>query len=105
MSGYLRRIRDFNPDIKLFLLYNLLANVGFGVTELIFNLYLLELGFQEDYIGEWRAIQTCAMAAGSASVGAVLNRFGIWQGIVGGFSLLIAASVSLALTESATLLL
>lgn len=105
MKGFFRGIRDYEPDIKLFLLYNLLANVGFGVTELIFNLYLVELGYREDYIGEWRAVQTCAMAAGAASVGLVLNRFGTWRGIVGGFALLNAASVALALSEHRLVLL
>ena len=38
--GYLRRQFNFSRDIRLFLLYNLLANVGWGVFALIFNLYL-----------------------------------------------------------------
>ena len=37
MSSYIRRVRGFSFDIKLFLLYNLLANIGFGVIELVFN--------------------------------------------------------------------
>ena len=82
MHGYLRRIQGFGPDIKLFLLYNLLANIGYGVIELIFNLYLLKLGLLEDFIGEWRAVQTICMAVSAALIGTILNRFGIWRGIV-----------------------
>jgi len=52
MATYLRRVRNFSFDIKLFLLYNLLANIGFGVIELVFNFYLLELGYREDFIGD-----------------------------------------------------
>jgi MFS family permease len=105
MHGYLRRVQGFGPDIKLFLVYNLLANIGFGVIELIFNLYLLKLDLREDYIGEWRAVQTICMAAGAATVGTLLNRFGTWRGIVGGFSLLMASSMALAFAESPHLLL
>lgn len=105
MHGYLRRIQGFGPDIKLFLVYNLLANIGYGVIELIFNLYLLELDLREDYIGEWRAVQTICMAAGAASVGTILNRFGTWRGIVGGFSLIIASSLALAFAEDPQVLL
>jgi MFS family permease len=105
MKGYLRRVQGFGPDIKLFLVYNLLANIGFGVIELIFNLYLLELDLREDFIGEWRAVQTICMAAGAASVGTLLNRFGTWRGIVGGFGLLLASSLALAFAESPQLLL
>jgi MFS family permease len=104
MAGYLGRIRGFGPDVKLFLTYNLLANVGFGVTELIFNLYLLRLGFREDYIGEWRAVQTISMAVGSASVGTMLNRFGTWRAIVAGFALLLSSSFLLAFAEDRNLL-
>jgi hypothetical protein len=38
--GYLRRQFNFSRDVRLFLFYNLLANVGWGVFALIFNLYL-----------------------------------------------------------------
>lgn len=105
MRGYLRRIRGFGPDVKLFLLYNLLANIGYGVIELIFNLYLLKLGLREDFIGEWRAVQTVSMAAGAAGVGIILNRFGTWRSIVGGFSIIVASSLSLAFAENPSLLL
>jgi MFS family permease len=105
MSGYLKRVRNFGPDVKLFLIYNLLANVGFGVTELIFNLYLLKLGFREDYIGEWRAVQTICMAVSAAFVGFLLNRFGTWRCIVVGFSLLILSTLALAFAEDRQVLL
>ncbi len=105
MHGYLRRVQGFGPDIKLFLVYNLLANIGYGVIELIFNLYLLKLDLREDYIGEWRAVQTICMAAGAATIGTILNRFGTWRAIVCGFSLLVASSLALAFAENPQLLL
>lgn len=105
MHGYLRRIQGFGPDIKLFLVYNLLANIGFGVIELIFNLYLLKLGYKEDFIGDWRAVLTICMAASAALIGTILNRFGVWRGIVMGFSMLIASSLALAFAESSHVLL
>ena len=48
MSAYIRRIRDFSPDIKRFLFYGLMANIGFGAVELVLNFYILELGYRED---------------------------------------------------------
>ncbi|MDP9354315.1 MAG: hypothetical protein M3R02_03375, partial [Chloroflexota bacterium] len=87
MSGYIRRIRGFSRDIKLFLLYNLLVNVGFGVFQLIFNLYLYGLALREDYIGAFNAVQTLAMAAAAVTMGTLLNRFGTWRCITAGASL------------------
>jgi MFS family permease len=105
MLSYWKRIQNFAPDIKLFLLYNLLANVGFGVTELVFNFYLLELGFREDFIGEWRSVQTIAMACAAATVGFFINRFRVWNAIFAGFLLFVLTSFGLGLAENRLLLL
>ncbi len=105
MSAYIRRIRDFSPDIKRFLFYGLMANIGFGAVELVLNFYFLELGYREDFIGEWRAVQTIAMAIVALLIGPLINRFGPWKVIVGGFSLLTASSVVLAFSEMQWMLL
>jgi MFS family permease len=103
--GYLRRQFNFSRDIRLFLVYNLLANVGWGVFALIFNLYLRELHLREDDMGAFSAAQTLAMAGGAASMGMVLDRLGIWRSIVSGVSLFLAASIGLAFAERPQLLL
>ena len=99
MSAYIRRIRDFSPDIKRFLFYGLMANIGFGAVELVLNFYFLELGYREDFIGEWRAVQTISMAVVALLIGPLINRFGPWKAIVGGFAFLTASSMTLALSE------
>jgi len=105
MYSYLQRVRSFSPDIKLVLLYCLLANIGYGVIELIFNFYLLELGYREDFIGQWRAVATLAVAGASLGLGTAINRFGNWRTMVGGFALLCASSFGLGLATSSTVLL
>jgi MFS family permease len=104
MSNYVRRVRNFSFDIKLFLLYNLLANIGFGAIELIFNFYLLEIGYREDFIGEWRAVQTISMAVAAASIGFWINRYGPWKVIFAGFAVFSVSSVLLGLSENRWLL-
>ncbi len=104
MSTYLRRVLAFSPDIRLFLLYNLLANIGFGTIELVFNFYLIELGHREDFIGEWRAVQTVSMAVAALSIGFWINRFGPWRTIVGGFFIFTLSSFGLGLAEDSLLL-
>jgi MFS family permease len=104
--GNVRRWVDANlsRDLRLFLLYNLLANVGWGVFALIFNLYLRELGLREDDMGTFSAVQTLAMAGGAATMGMVLDRLGIWRAIVAGVALFLAASFGLAFAEQRALL-
>lgn len=105
MLTYLRRVRSFNPDVKLILVYCLLANIGFGVIELIFNFYLLGLGYREDFIGQWRAVATLSVAAGSFGMGAAINRFGNWRVLVAGFSVLCVSSFGLGLSTNEWLLM
>lgn len=104
MSSYLRRVLSFSFDLKLLLLYNLLANIGFGTIELVFNFYLIELGHREDFIGEWRAVQTVAMAIAALTIGFWINRYGPWRVIVGGFTIFSVASFGLGLAEQTWLL-
>ena len=105
MGGYLRRIRGFRRDIKLFLLMNLIAYVGFGVFALIYNLYLYELGLREDYIGALNAVQTLATAAAALGFGPVLRRFGAWRCLVAGIGLFLVAASALALVTAPAALL
>lgn len=105
MFTYLQRVRSFNPDVKLILVYCLLANIGFGVIELIFNFYLLELGYREDFIGQWRAVATLSVAAASFGMGAAINRFGNWRVLVTGFAVLCVSSFGLGLSTNQWLLM
>ncbi|MBA2753275.1 MAG: MFS transporter [Chloroflexia bacterium] len=105
MSGYLRRIRGFRRDIRLFLLMNLVAYVGFGVFALIYNLYLYELGLREDYIGALNAVQTLATAAAALSFGPVLRRIGAWRCLVAGIGVFLVAASALALVTAPAVLL
>lgn len=97
MREYIRRIGTFPRDIKLFVLYALIVFIGTGVFTLIFNLYLVELGFREDFIGEWSAIQTISMAVSATTMGTVLNRFGPWRAATVGLSLITLVTLAMAL--------
>lgn len=97
--GNLRRQFRFSRDIRLFLLYNLFVNVGWGVFALMFNLYLRELGLREDDMGAFSAAQTLAMAAGAATLGPVIDRLGVWRSIVAGVPVFLLSSLGLAFAE------
>jgi MFS family permease len=99
MHAYLQSIRAFSPNVRLFLVYNLFANVGFGVFQLVFNLYLLELQMREDDIGAFSAVQTVAMGVGGLSLGYLVNRLGSWRCVTYGFALFLVASTAVAFAE------
>ncbi|HEY3361973.1 MAG TPA: MFS transporter, partial [Methanosarcina sp.] len=50
-SGYISKINDFSQNACLFLGYVFLISLSLGIYEVIFNLYILRLGFREDFLG------------------------------------------------------
>src|SRR5687767_4852861 len=105
MAGYLRRIGAFGRDIRLFLLFNLLVYVGFGVFILVYNLYLYELDLREDFIGAFNAVQTLTMAAAALTMGRPLQRFGVWRCITVATSGYLLVALGLAFFEAPAILL
>ena len=60
--SYVGSIKGYSSDLKLYLIYTLVANVSIGVFALVFNLYLLQIGLRENFIGAFNAIHTMAIA-------------------------------------------
>ncbi len=51
LRTYLTRIRTFRPNARLYLIYVLTVGATMGVFRLIFNFYVLSLGFDEALMG------------------------------------------------------
>lgn len=97
MHALLHRFRGYSRDLKLFLLFSLLANAGFAVFGLVFNLYLYELGYREASLGLFNGIQILALALVSVGIGTIVRRFGIWTSLVAGLVVYAAACFGLSL--------
>ena len=44
------RPREFSRNVRLFFLYGISINAGMALFSLLYNLYLLRLSYQEDFI-------------------------------------------------------
>lgn len=106
MRDYFARLRRMPRAIQYFFLFVLLANIGFGVFQLIFNLYLVQLGYREDFIGTFSAFTTVAMAVTAVAMGPLINRFTAWGSLVVGTAVLVLAFIGqVSLTSEVALLL
>ncbi len=105
MSSYIRGVLAHSRDIKLFLLYSLISNVGIGVFTLLYNLYLVQLGHEEDYIGRWNSVNTLVMAIVALGMGMLINRVGVWRTVSQGLVIFLVTSVFACLVTDPTLLL
>lgn len=103
--SYVRSVRSYSPDIRLYLIYTLLVNVAIGVFALLLNLYLVQLGLRENFIGAFNALYTLAIAGTSLSMGWLLNRYGVWKCVAVGTAGFVVVSASLTLVTTPVLLL
>ena len=51
ISAYMSRVRQFTPNARKFLVFQFFLALNSGIYGVIFNLYLLKLGYHEDFMG------------------------------------------------------
>jgi MFS family permease len=51
ISAYLSHVRQFTPNARKFLAFQFFLALNSGIYGVIFNLYLLKLGYHEDFMG------------------------------------------------------
>ncbi len=89
--GYLGKIRMFTRDSKLFILSGMASAFAMGISSVIFNLYFLEVGFGEDFIGFFLSISLFAASGISIIAGVLTDRASRKKVVIGaGFFMFIA---------------
>jgi MFS family permease len=100
MSEYLQTLRLFSPSLRRFLLaVVLMGMVPFGVMAVLFNLYLLRLGFDARYIGLLAGMGQIVWAAAALPAGLLSNRIGLRNSVQIGMGLFGLALALMLLVE------
>ncbi|RLI59409.1 MAG: hypothetical protein DRO93_08460 [Candidatus Thorarchaeota archaeon] len=73
-AGYISKIRGFNRDAKLYIVSSVATSIAFGISQVIFNLYLIEVGFSEDFIGFFLSVSLFATAGIAIVAGSLTDR-------------------------------
>ena len=87
LGTYLDRVRAFTVNARLFLLSLLFFGVAGGISQLLFNFYVLSLGYNETTIGNLVTARSITSLIAALPMGYLVDHFG-WDG---GFVLLISA--------------
>ncbi len=99
----MRALRTYSRDVRFILLVS--AIMGFaidgGVYTVIFNLYMLRMGFGPEFIGQVNSAGLLVFAIASLPVGALGGRFGSKPLMVAGISLCLAGSLALPFADVA----
>jgi MFS family permease len=98
---YLRMLRLFSRDMRLFILTAALVSLAWdGMRAVILNLYLLRLGYGPDFIGLLSGAGALAFALLCPIAGTMSTRWGSRTTLIAGASLLTAGFALLPLAES-----
>ncbi|MDY7078072.1 MAG: MFS transporter [Chloroflexota bacterium] len=72
----LRQIQGFSRNARLYLLATFIRGIQFGIFRLIFNLYIVSLGYRQDFLGLLRALDPLVMLLTSLPAGVLSDRIG-----------------------------
>src|SRR5215831_14684840 len=105
-GSYLRQFWRMNRNARLYLLSNALSSITVGIFALLYNLYLVSLGYQANFIGWLLAIGVVGGAVGIATSSPILGRIGakaalFWSSVIAG----VMGALQLVYPEAACLLM
>ena len=101
LASYLSTFRSFHRNVLLHVAAISLIGFTFdgGVFSVVFNLFLLRLGYGPAFVGQVNAAGLITFALCSLPAGALGNRWGSRIAMIRGLAVMMTASVALALTE------
>lgn len=76
IRGYFNKIRRFSRNARLLLSASALNGLAFGIWGVIFNLHLLRLGFQEDFIGFLFLVSGITFGLAALPAGIICDKIG-----------------------------
>jgi len=88
--------RAFSPAARAFLLATLFSWTGFGVNQVLFNLYLVEAGYRESFVGHAVSMTGFGLALAALPSGWLADHWGrrrclVTGGVIDGLALAIRA--------------
>ncbi len=100
-ANYLRTLRKFNRNVRFYLLATSLLGFAIdgGVYSVIFNLYLLRLGFGPEFIGQANSIGLLTFALSSLPAGTLGAWWGNRRMMLVGLVCMVAGGFGLPLAE------
>jgi MFS family permease len=98
-SSYIARMRSFSRNARLYLLFVLLTTFNVGIYGVIFNLYILRLGFREDFLGLILSLSSASIGLFAIPAAFVCDRWGPKRTLLLSYAIL---SASLLLLYTAT---
>ncbi len=105
IKDYIRIMTGFHMNVKLLMLRTFLMSLYTGIYGIIFNLYVLNMGFHADFLGLLLAVNLLAASATSIPAGLLCDRFDKKTLLIISGTLTLAVTLPLYITGSPYLML
>ena len=99
------RPRSFNRNVRSFFLFGSSISAGMTLYSLLYNLYLLRLSYQEDFIGQVASMAPLATALLALPTGLLSDRLGRRPFLIASGLLLALSQLGLCLSTASAALL
>lgn len=76
LRDYGSSLKSFNHNARLYLVASMLMAVSMAIQNVLYNLYLIQLGYNEDFVGQTAAAVSLGVALGGMPAGLLYDRFG-----------------------------
>ena len=76
MKKWLQQVKSYNRNIRVFIIANVLIQIGMGVFSVMYNLYIRELGLPEAVNGSVISVTSLATAIMLVPAGILSDKFG-----------------------------
>ncbi|WP_231844849.1 MFS transporter [Methanocella arvoryzae] len=97
IGSYISRVRQFTPNARKFLAYEFFLALNAGIYGVIFNLYVLKLGYHEDFLGLILSVMSVSTGLFALPAAIVCDRIGRKNTLVLS-SILLAVALALLYT-------
>ena len=105
IKDYIRIMTGFHTNVKLLMLRTFLMSLYTGIYGIIFNLYVLNMGFHADFLGLLLAVNLLASSAASIPAGILCDRFNKKKLLMISGAMTLAVTLPLYITGSPYLML
>ncbi len=75
-SDFIARMKSFSPNARRYLLFVFLTTLNVGIYGVIFNLYILKLGFKEDFLGMILSLSSASIGVFAIPAAFICDRLG-----------------------------
>ena len=98
---YAERVRAFSPNARLYLLSVVLSGAAMGVFRLLFNFYVLSLGYDEALLGTLIALSSLSALLSAVPMGYLVDRIGYRHALLLGGSISLLAVIGMIIVPRA----